>query len=1370
MLSRRWVLYCGAIAMISLQSVNLSAQASPQKPAPQSQPSGRTGDASKSVSLPDQRAEWFHQQRAFPRTSIPTGVREKAVTHARRMASAQRAVSASGASVSGALAAVSPQWTPIGPKPIVTNAYAGNSASGRVTALVVDPSNPDVVYMGAAQGGVWKTTQGSTPNALWTPLTDTLPSLAMGALALDPTTCTAIDCSIIYAGTGEEDFSGDSYFGAGIFKSTDAGQTWTKLPGTITNVAGIGSFTGPFNSGVGGARFSSLVVDPSNTQHLLAAVQILNVNGGASSGIYRSTDGGNTWAIVQGGGAGIDISADPGHAGTFYATLGTPGGSAGNGVYQSTDDGVTWTAINGAAGSSIPAGASAGRIALGFAPASGGVGTLYAGIQDPTPGPNLNNLLGFFKSTDGGAHWTNLPNTPKYCNPQCWYDNVVRTQPSDASGNTVYVGGSADSGGSFATLYRSTDGGNSWTNVSADASGFPLIHTDMHALAFAADSSLLYAGNDGGVWVTGDLPTSGTAIPNWTNLNATLQITQFYPSMSIHPSNPRIGLGGTQDNNTLLYSNASWTGVTCGDGGWTIIDPVIPSTAYSACTRSTLLKSDQSGALGSFGLANSGIDPTDPVSFIAPFVIDPINNQQLYFGTNRLWETTDGANSWTAASGALTTTITGFLTAIAAAPASQSQRIVYAGTVGGLLWVSLPFASGQPALSQLTSSVLPSRAVTQIVIDPSDPMGRTAYVTYSGFSGIYPGFAGGDTVGHIFKTTTAGGFWNDVSCQASDCSAPGATDLPNTPANDLVIDPDDPTHNTIYAATDVGVFQTSDGGATWSHLNNGLPNVAVLSLRLHDPSRTLRAATHGRGAWDLALPALAGTASFRISSISPPTTGTSTNSIVVTVDGAGFTSASQVQWNGGTSGIVTDASGAPISLNATIPGALLGSAGTASITVTDPGQATPTNALLFTITGSAPTLTQIQPSSAQGGPSAVDVHMTLTGSGFNATSMAEFDGQSAGVTTTFQSATSSLTAVISHTLLAYGGVHEVTVVNPPPAGGPSNAQPFTVSAPGPPANDNFASATAITSTNFSNTVDNSAATTESTDPTPPCVANSTNPRTKTVWYVYTAGGSGAVTLDTVGSSYDTTLSVWTVSGGAGSSLQFTNVACNDDIVGGVVTQSRLTFAASLGTTYYVMIAPFGPPEGADQAGGKTVINVTTSVPPSALSAAPILATVTAGSPANISVTNTSQPGANATFTLTCSGLPRGAACMQASVAPGASATLTISTTSRAVLPPSNRTPAPLPTVPRGVAISAAVVAIALVSLFAARPRRRVLLSLPLAIAVIVILLSTAGCNNTGSGGGGGGGGNGTPAGVYPIVVTGTSGSTTQATTVILQVN
>lgn len=525
----RFLVCVAAIALLSIHAAKLAAQSKTEVAAPSS-----ATTPSAQGSLPEQRAEWFHGQRAFPRPSIPQGMRERAVRHARQMISSQGAPAAASAINGEALAIAGPAWSPIGPQPILTSIYAGNSASGRVTALVVNPMNASIVYMGAAQGGVWKTTQGAVPNAVWTPLTDTLASLSMGALAVDPATCTRTGCNTIYAGTGEEDFSGDSYFGAGIFKSIDGGQTWTKLPGTITNVTGITSFTGPFDSAVGGAHFSSLAIDPNNSQVLLAAVQIfVNVNGGVSSGIYRSADGGNTWTNVRGGGAGIDIAADPGHAGTFYATLGSPAGSSSNGIYKSTDDGMTWSAISGTGASSVPSGTGAGRIALAFAPSSSGPGTLYAGVQDPTPGPNLNGLLGLFKSTDGGATWTNLTTAPKYCSPQCWYDNVIRTQPNDPSGNTVYVGGSADSGGSFATLYRSTDGGSTWTNVSADAGGAPLIHTDMHALAFAADSSVLYIGNDGGVWATSDLPTSGSAIPNWTNLNETLQITQFYPSMSI---------------------------------------------------------------------------------------------------------------------------------------------------------------------------------------------------------------------------------------------------------------------------------------------------------------------------------------------------------------------------------------------------------------------------------------------------------------------------------------------------------------------------------------------------------------------------------------------------------------------------------------------------------------------------------------------------------------------------------------------------------------------------------------------------------------------------------------------------------------------
>jgi len=939
----------------------------------------------------------------------------------------------------------------------------------------------------------------------------------------------------------------------------------------------------------------------------------------------------------------------------------------------------------------------------------------------------------------------------------------------------VYVGGSAnaDTNGHFATLYRSNDGGNSWINVSSDALGNPLMHTDMHALAFAADSSLLFAGNDGGVWVTSDLPITGTAVPAWNDLNNSLQITQFYPSMSIHPSDAQIGFGGTQDNHTLrmdsFSTGLSWKPVACGDGGWTIIDPAVPSTVYAACTDSILGKSVQNGTSpSSFFKANNGIDPTDPTSFIAPIVMDPLSNQQLYFGTNRLWMTSDGANSWNAISGDLTGGNGAYLTAIGVGPTIIGQRVIYVGGVDGTLQVSNAFSGGMPTF--FAPLGLPNRAVTQIVIDPSYPSTRTAYVTYSGFSGVYGGVGG--QVGHIFMTTSDGLAWLDVSCHALLCSMPGPTDLPNSPVNDLVVDPDDPLHNSLYAATDVGVFQTTDRGMTWTPLNNGLPNVAVLSLRLHDPSRTLRAGTHGRGAWDLALPPLAGTPAFRISSITPPFADAGTGSLTLTVNGAGFTPQSQVLWNNSATGISNvNTSGTPTALTATIASSLLQTASTVPVTVTDPGQTNPTNSMTFTIIGSVPVLSSIQPNSAQGGPSATDVNMTLTGNGFNAGSQVQFDGSVSGVTTTFSSAT-SLSAVISHTLLAFGGVHGITVVNPLPGGGPSSSLPLTVTSPGLPANDNFANATVVKAVPFTDAVDNSSATTETTDPTPPCITNSTNPRTKTVWYVYTSGANGPVTIDTIGSSYDTTLSVWTAVGGAGASLQFANVACNDDIIRGVVTQSQLTFSASAGITYYVMIASFGPPDPLhDQAGGKTVIHVTTSVNPSALSAAPVLGTVTAGSPTSFAVSNTPQPGVNATFTLTCSGLPSGASCGQVSVGPNATATLTITTTMRSTIPPWSpvtRNPRPMHLPWVGIPVSLLIMAV--LTMFAVQ-RRRVISWVPVTALVLTLLMYAAGCQGSGGGNGGGGGGvTGTPAGIYPIVVTGTSGPTSEVTSVILKVN
>src|SRR6266851_8892464 len=222
----RFLTWFAALLAIALGAVGLPGQQAAQNSSSSSQPAQKNLAEPVDRNAAQHRAEWFHNQRAYPRSSIPPGVRAKAVQHAREMAARQNGLSEAAAVDSPALPIVGPQWVPIGPAPIMAAFFGEGPSSGRVTALVVDPVNANVVYMGAAQGGVWKTLDGGTSSVpVWTPLTDTLPSLAMGALAVDPTTCTSSGCLTIYAGTGEEDFSVDSYYGAGIFKSTDGGLT-----------------------------------------------------------------------------------------------------------------------------------------------------------------------------------------------------------------------------------------------------------------------------------------------------------------------------------------------------------------------------------------------------------------------------------------------------------------------------------------------------------------------------------------------------------------------------------------------------------------------------------------------------------------------------------------------------------------------------------------------------------------------------------------------------------------------------------------------------------------------------------------------------------------------------------------------------------------------------------------------------------------------------------------------------------------------------------------------------------------------------------------------------------------------------------------
>jgi uncharacterized protein (TIGR03437 family) len=829
-------------------TANLAAQQNPpvtdatsvRAPAPAS-PAPQTPKAEER-DHPGERWQWFVEQRSDPNGRLAGHLRLKAL---RLMDSMVRTPAVRPRPSGAGIAAVIGQWTSIGPQPIQGNPVS----SGRITSMAVAQQNANLVYVGAADGGVWKTTDGG---ATWVALTDAQPSMAIGALALDPQ-----NPNIIYAGTGEADNCSDCYYGVGILKSIDGGVTWTNIQG-------------PFVDAVGrGVKISSLAVSPQNSQIVLAAAAALMpaFQGGPSTihgGIYLSKDAGATWALVADGGAlpGTRVIFNPVNPSQAFATISGQVSStypliAGLGVFVSNDAGATWSALNGTGANAISL-ANSGRIELALAPSNPQI--LFASVTNFNPSPG--NLLGLYKSSDGGQNWTLLPNTPDYCSAQCWYNNVLAVDPTNPS--IVYAGGIG--------LYRSIDGGQSWSEIGG------AMHVDHHALGYTAGGAQLYDGNDGGMWVT-NAPRASNLV--WNNLNNTLSITQFYPSLSIHPGDLAFAVAGAQDNGTQLYNGSSWTSVTCGDGGWTVVDPAQSNTVYATCQYAFILKSTSGGT--AWFSADSGISQSDTTAFIAPIVMDPSNSQRLYFGTYRLWRTTDGAASWSAVSGDLTQTALTpgpqSIRAIAVAP--SDPQTVYTGSSGGQVYVTTAVDSGDPASWVNRSQGLPPRFVTQIQVDPA--ASATAYVAFSGFAGLIAG----DTLGHVFRTKDGGATWLDIS-----------GNLPNIPVNDMALDPDLP--GTIYLATDIGVFVTSNAGLTWQVLGAGLPRVVVMGLRLHRATRTLRAVTHGRGVWDILVPLTAGfSPAPGLRFLTPAAIPAGSGGLTLTLIGAGFLAAS-ASGSGGT--------------------------------------------------------------------------------------------------------------------------------------------------------------------------------------------------------------------------------------------------------------------------------------------------------------------------------------------------------------------------------------------------------------------------------------------------------------------------------------
>lgn len=718
-------------------------------------------------------SDWFYTQRAYPNDKIPVEKYFKAIRDKANLLSKNSRIADA-------------EWYPVGPSNI----------GGRISALDYDPVN-NFLYAGAAAGGVFKSADlGST----WIPKTDFFPSLSVGALVLDP-----VNPAVIYCGTGEANISTDSYSGLGMLKSTDYGDTW-------------------FLSGLEDSRhIAEIEIHPLNTNIVYAAVSGGLYSKGENRGIYKSTDAGVTWnrvLFLNDSTSAIDVAVDPGDINIVYAAMWErlrgptfrKAAGTGSGIFKSTDAGSTWNQLL----TGLPApNPIIGRISIAVAPGNSNyVYALYKQASSPNGSDNF--FHSFYKSTDKGNNWMQMPPgiLPGEFSSFGWYFGVLEVDPNNPE--VVYC---AD-----IDLFKSTNGGNSWQNITYSYSGsFDEQHPDQHALWInPANPNNLICGNDGGIFTT-----NAGANP-WTK-SYNLPISQFYAS-EIDYLQPQIKLGGTQDNGTLKSNGAvdNWDFIYGGDGFHTKVDYSNSNIVYAESQWGGIGRSTNGGQ--SFSGITNGID-FSRTNWSTPYVLDILDPAILYFGTYKLHKTTNRGNSWSVISPDLTRGPNGRLgtiTCISSAVESDNvTRAIYVGTDDAKLSVSTN--SGTTWIDR--TGILPQRYMTDVLADKRNP--STAYVTLSGYNLD-------ENNPHIFRTTNYGVSWDDIS-----------GNLPDIPVNSVIIDYDE--DNTLYIGTDAGVFFTQNLGAEWYVLGTGLPNSPVFDLNYHQPGKKLVAGTHGRSLFEFDL-------------------------------------------------------------------------------------------------------------------------------------------------------------------------------------------------------------------------------------------------------------------------------------------------------------------------------------------------------------------------------------------------------------------------------------------------------------------------------------------------------------------------------------
>ncbi len=717
-------------------------------------PDGEEGLSSKT--LPH---EWMYAQRAFPdnridKEAIKEGFR---ITKIAKQKARER---------------YEKEWKLAGPI----------NVGGRITDIALHPTDQDIIYAGTSVGGIFKTTDGGQN---WEVVFEEEGGLSIGNLALAPS-----DPNTLYAGSGEANGSAVSgaFFGDGVYKTTDGGESW--------------AFVGLENT----QHIGRIVVDPDNADRVYVAAAGVLYGKNPERGLFRTLDGGETWEnvlFISDSTACIDVVVNPENADIVYAAtwerIRKPWqrkyGGLTSRIYRSFDGGDSWVQLT----DGLPEDdEQTGRIGLAISPSEPNI--LYACY---TTNFITNVFDGIYKSEDAGTSWTQVDDGTinSVFSSFGWFFGNIRVNPEYS--DDVWVLG--------LQLVRSPDAGQSWINVTDN------MHVDFHALEIHPQNpDLIIVGNDGGVYISND---GGF---EWEHVK-TIPNNMFYNCEIDHSQPDRI-YAGAQDQGTVRTTTGDiddFERILGGDGFHVIVDPVDPSFVYAEYQFGNLHRSDVGGSNMQFKF--NGED--DRTNWNTPIVLAPDDPMTIYFGGHRLWKSTDRGDNFTIISGDLTdgehpsgSLSYGTITTIAVSP--SDPQTIYTGSDDGN--VNVTFNGGGNWTN--ISSGIPNRYVTSVAVHPQDPL--IAFATLSGYRSV-------DYQPHILMTENGGDSWEDIS-----------SNLPEIPINDIIVHPDFP--NLLFIANDMGVWYSTSTGAVWEILGTNMPFTVVNDLDLHADEAFLIAATYGR--------------------------------------------------------------------------------------------------------------------------------------------------------------------------------------------------------------------------------------------------------------------------------------------------------------------------------------------------------------------------------------------------------------------------------------------------------------------------------------------------------------------------------------------